>query len=71
MDRCLIVVSRDRPELWQELRQNYAQAEGVEIILDRRQDQRSSLSEEGSDRRGLFTASPDFQGQGFVVVPRP
>jgi len=70
MDRCLIVVSRDRPELWQELRQNYAQAEGVEIILDRRQGQQWALSEDGTDRRSLLTVGPDVQGQGFMVVPR-
>ena len=71
MDRCLIIVSRKRPELWQELRQNYAQAQGIEIILDRRQWQRWTRPSGDSDLRSPAHIDLQLQSKGFAVVSRP
>ncbi len=71
MERCLIIVSRDRPDLWQELNQNYAQAEGVDIILDRRGWRRWTFPPDDTDRRSPSSIGSDFPAEGFVVVPRP
>lgn len=70
MERCLIIVSRDRPDLWQELTQNYAHADGVEIILDRRQAERWTPARESADRRSSADPGTRMQDQGFVVIPR-
>ncbi len=70
MERCLIIVSRDRPDLWQELTQNYAHADEVEIILDRRQGERWTPARESADRRSSTGPGTMMQDQGFVVIPR-
>jgi hypothetical protein len=71
MERRLIVVSRNRPELWQELRQNYAHAEGTEVILDRRQWQRWTRPRADGDLRYPAPLDKELQSQGFVVIPLP
>jgi len=70
MDHYLIVVSRGRPELWQELRQNFAHAEGVEIILDRRQWQRWTRPQGDSEGWSSSHRDVELQSHGFVVIPR-
>jgi hypothetical protein len=71
MERRLIVVSRNRPELWQELRRNYAPAEGTEVILDRRQWQRWTRPGADGACRPPAPLDMELQSQGFVVIPRP
>jgi hypothetical protein len=70
MNRCLIVVSRNRPDLELELRQAYAPGVGVDIIVDRRRRQRWMWPGEGAVRPPSRT-DLDLQRQGFAVVPRP
>ena len=69
MDRYLVIVSRDRPELVQELRSTYGQAEEVEILLDRRQAPRHwTVPGTEAERRAAIRLG--VEGQGFVVIPQ-
>ncbi len=70
MERYLIIVSRDRPELVDTLTSSYGQTGDVEIYLDRREEgQIYAWRGHGTDRRvaGLIT---DLQTQGFMVIPQ-
>ena len=70
MDRYLVIVSRDRPELVQELRSTYGQSEEVEILLDRRQTPRPTLPRNDADRRSTLQLGAEVEGQGFFVTPQ-
>jgi hypothetical protein len=70
MDRYLVIVSRDRPELVQELRSTYGQSEEVEILLDRRQTPRRTLSRNDADRRSTLRLDAEVEGHGFFVTPQ-
>ena len=70
MDRYLVIVSRDRPELVQELRSTYGQSEEVEILLDRRQTPRQTLPRKDADRRSTLQFGAEVEGQGFFVTPQ-
>ena len=59
MDRCLIIVSRDRPTLFQHLSER--QSPDVEVILDRRQAPRPSS-------RALGTWQTTMERDGYIVV---
>ena len=69
MDRYLVIVSRDRPELVQELRSTYGQAEEVEILLDRRQTPRR-WTVPGNEAERRTTNRLGVDGQGFFVIPQ-
>ena len=60
MDRCLIIVSRDRPNLFQHLSER--QSPDVEVILDRRQAPRPPSRTGGQWHTTL-------ERDGYVVVP--
>jgi hypothetical protein len=69
VSHCLIVVSRNRPEVLQELQQRHIHLDGVEVILDRRQQQ--IPVEGGIDRRAPPRVETDLRRQAFVVITRP
>jgi hypothetical protein len=77
MERCLVIVARDHPELWRDLTNHYAFAEGVEVILDRRQRDRwqgaqsSDLQALGIERRNSSSIDIELQQRPFVVVTQP
>ncbi len=59
MTQCLIVVPRERPDLWGELVQRHSAAADVEIILDRRAQDREPRGHprfHGAIVRGQFLA---------------
>ncbi len=66
MDRYLIVVSRERLDLWSDIIQRYNQTEGLEILLDRREHQ-PAMDEAPRRRRSKMTLAPN----SFMVVPLP
>lgn len=68
---CLIIVSRDQPELWAELTFTYAHEAGVEVRLDRRQGQPLTGMGDRPDRRSPPRPDTDLQDHGFIVIPRP
>jgi hypothetical protein len=67
---CLIIVSRDQPELLATLTSMYGHQAGVEIRFDRRHGQPESWWESG-DRRSPANPDTDLQDHGFIVIPRP
>jgi hypothetical protein len=69
MNSCLIVVSRRWPELVEQLRGRHLHFDGVEVILDRREQQVPLPTVD--DRRAPPRIETDLERQAFVVIPRP
>ncbi len=70
MERYLIIVSRDRPELVESLKSAYAPDVEVEIHLDRREEGGiCAWRGHGADRR-VASLITDLQTQGFMVIPQ-
>jgi hypothetical protein len=69
VDRYLVIVSRERPELVQELRSTYVHSGEVEILLDRRQAPQRTLPWNAADRRSATRLGTVVEGQGFFVIP--
>jgi hypothetical protein len=67
MERYLVIVSRDRPDLFQRLSAAYGHKVEVKILLDRRERKRG---EYGVDRRSPRRAKMDFGSQGYIVIPQ-
>ena len=70
MERYLVIVSQDRPDLCQELRSSYGHLGDMEILLDRRQAPRGPVPREDADCRSASRLNTGVEGQGFVVIPR-
>ncbi len=68
MERYLIIVSRDRPELVETLRTFYAHLGEVEVRLDRRERQAGAWKGDGPDRRRVSHDNRDLQTEGFFIV---
>jgi CRP-like cAMP-binding protein len=66
MERILLVVARDRPEVYAALMRQCAGMEEVRVVLDRRE--RTTTHEAHAERRGLPVAS-ELASVGFAVVP--
>ncbi len=67
----LIVVSRDRQELYEYLRRGFAEMEeDVKVILDRRMAPRDlpSGGRTGADLRGRPDMSDELQQRGFTLI---
>lgn len=71
MERCLVIVSRDRPELLETLASTYDHEGEVEILVDRRQRQLWSGMGNRADRRSPPSRDTDLQDHGFIVILRP
>lgn len=68
--RYLIIVSRDRPELCQHLRDIVGE-EGIEIVIDRRRPATdSTLTVFGDDRRRPPGPENDISGRQYLIVSR-
>jgi hypothetical protein len=67
---CLVIVSRDQPDLLQTLTSIYAHDGEVEIRFDQRHRQHVSGSGEDEDRRSPPSLETDLQDHGFIVIPR-
>jgi hypothetical protein len=74
---CLIVVSRDRQDIFEYLRRQFARDERVEVVLDRRSGygrrrnhERSGVERRAGDRRKPPSAKNDLALYDFVIVPR-
>ena len=71
MERRLIIIARDRPELWVTWAAFYGGAETVEVLFDRRQGRPWPEQGDRPDRRTRPNLDPDLQERGFLVFPRP
>jgi hypothetical protein len=70
VERCLVIVSRDQPELFERMSSIYCQF-GWEVLLDRRHAPLGTGTENRPDRRSPPSPDTDLQDQGFIVIPRP
>lgn len=71
MEHCLVIIARDRPELWLTWASFYGGAETVEIVFDRRQRQPWPRNGHQPDRRTQSRHDTSLRDQGFIVIPRP
>jgi hypothetical protein len=67
--RYLIIVSRERPELCQHLRQVVGD-QGIDIVIDRRAGNTSTLDSSGPDRRRPPGPENDITGRQYLIVSR-
>jgi hypothetical protein len=69
MSREIFVVARDRPDLFRYLSETFADADNVDVILDRR------THEDGADRVNERRARPKVEedlrsiGYAFITLP--
>ena len=68
---CLIIVSRDQPDLLNALLALYGQEPGVEIRIDRRAGLPWTGPGDTPDHRAPPTLDTDLKDHGFIVIPRP
>ena len=71
MERCLIIVARDQPDLLAQLAFLYAHEPGIEVCFDRRQGQPWAWNGEHLDRRSPPRPDTDLKDHVFIVSPRP
>lgn len=69
MSREIFVVARDRPDLFRYLSETFAEAENVDVILDRR------TSGDGAGHEGERRARPkveeDLRSVGYAFITLP
>lgn len=70
MGRSLVIIARDRPEVWLTWATFYGGAESVQLILDRRHAPPGTRRVGHADRRAQRTRNSDLQERGFVVIPQ-
>ena len=72
--RCLFIVARDQPDLWRHLTQDFAEDQEVQVILDRRGDERRrSVQARDPERRQAGRRRPpsidtDLRYRSFVIL---
>ncbi len=72
MERYLIIVSRDRPELLETFKRTLASGDGgADILLDRRTQHFAVWRGPGPDRRSSVSLNRDLETKGFMVVKQP
>ncbi|MBP1776660.1 MAG: hypothetical protein H6Q86_2670 [candidate division NC10 bacterium] len=73
MERWLVIIARDRPELWVTWASFYGGAEKVEVLLDRRQEQPGTKRKRwnGPERRTQPNRDTALRECGHLVIPRP
>jgi hypothetical protein len=76
MSREIFVVARDRPDLYRYLSQTFAEADNVQVILDRRSSERAGNGDLSGDRgHPDRRARPDVErdlvstGYAFITIP--
>lgn len=72
--RGLIIVSRDQPELWQTLSQEFGRSREIRVILDRRYGERRQAERphaperRGSERRSMPRIEDDLRARQYVLA---
>ncbi|HEV8473806.1 MAG TPA: hypothetical protein VGR82_13585 [Methylomirabilota bacterium] len=78
MAREIFIVAQDRPDLYRYLSQTFGDAENVQVIWDRRNGDRRTLTaarktreRRGGDRRGRASVEHDLRtvGYAFITIP--
>ncbi len=64
----LVVIARDRPDLWATWTALYGGAERFEIVLDRRHRRPRTAQGTRPDRRVRSTSESELQARGYVVI---
>jgi hypothetical protein len=67
----LIIVSRDRPELFQTLLASSSRTGVVEVLYDRRQGPPGTTTGDHPDRRAHPDRDTRLRELGFIVIPQP
>ena len=70
MGRYLVIIARDRPDLWVTWAAFYGGAATVEVLVDRRQGRPCPKRGDRPDRRAQRTRESDLQERGVLVIPR-
>ena len=70
MARCLVIVARDQPGLFERLTAIYGEDEWIEIRLDRRHGEPRIASGSAFDRRSPPRPHTDLREHRFIVIPR-
>ena len=74
--RYLVIVSRDKPDLCRHLVRDFAFMEAVEVVLDRRREERRRWIQAHPEKRRRFDRRFDSSGEinlhrnGFAIVRR-
>lgn len=71
--RCLVIVARDRPDLWNDLRRDFTGGQGVRVILDRRKGERRQRAarhrpERRRGERRQARVDRDLRYRSFVII---
>jgi len=67
----LVIIARDRPELWVTWASFYGGAAKVEVLFDRRQGQPWTERRGQADRRTRPHCDTALQERGHLVISRP
>lgn len=68
MSREIFVVARDRPDLFRYLSDTFAEADNVDVILDRRTGEASGRDE---DRRARPRVEEELRSVGYAFITLP
>jgi len=71
MVSCLIIVSREQPEMLRALMSLYSHEPGVQIRFDRPTGQPWTGTGDPPARRSPPSRDTDLHDHGFIVIPRP
>jgi hypothetical protein len=73
MSREIFVVARDRPDLYRYLSQTFAEADNVQVILDRRSTDETEGERERrqSERRARPNVDQDLRSVGYSFISIP
>jgi hypothetical protein len=71
MERWLVIIARDRPDLWVTWASFYGEAGAVEVRYDQRRGLLWTGREARPDRRTLLPRQSALQERGFLVISRP
>ncbi len=71
--RCLFIVGRDQPDLWDHLRKDFGEDQEVRVILDRRRGERRQCvqpprRERRWDDRRRASTDTDLRYRSFVII---
>jgi hypothetical protein len=66
MNREIFVVARDRPDLFRYLSETFAEAENVDVILDRRSGEDDTRS--ADERRARPKVDQDLRSVGYAFI---
>ena len=69
MSREIFVVARDRPDLFRYLSETFAEADNVDVILDRRT--QGGDAERAQERRARPKVEEDLRSVGYAFITVP